>query len=95
MSGKRRVRRKSRTGPLIAVALVLGVVIVGGLILLSQRPAPDTETALPDSDSAFSLPGRVGPPAPAFTALGVDGEPYTVTPGDGRPKAIIFYMGFR
>ena len=95
MNRKRRVRRKSRTRPLIALALVLGAVIVGGLILLSQQPAPNTETALPDLDSAFSLPDHVGQPALTFSALGLDGKPHTVTPGDGRAKAIVFYMGFR
>ena len=43
---------------------------------------------------AGELP-QVGKPAPEFTATGADGKPYTVKPGDGRTKVVVFYMGFR
>jgi len=94
MSSKKRRNRKAKTGQWIAVALVLGGLIAGGLVL-SQRSAPENGTALRDSDTAFSVPDNVGQPAPEFAAIGVDGQAYTVTPGDGRPKAIVFYMGFQ
>jgi len=96
MSRKRKkyARRKPKTGRLIAVALVIGAVIVGGLVI-SQSSAPGSGTTLGDSDTTFSVPTHVGQPAPGFTATGVDGQPYTVTPGDGRPKAIVFYMGYQ
>ena len=94
MTRRKRDRRKRRTGQLIAAGLVVAAAAVGGLVL-SQRSAPENGTALRDSDTAFSVPDNVGQPAPEFAAIGVDGQPYTVTPGDGRPKAIVFYMGFQ
>ena len=94
MSKKKRVTRKPKTGFIIAVALVIGAMILGGL-LVSRRSPPGANPTLRDSETAFSIPTHVGQPAPEFTAIGVDGQPYTVTPGDGRPKAIVFYMGFR
>ena len=94
MTRKTRAKQKRRTGQLIVVALVLGGMIAGGWVI-SRRSASDTGTALRDTDTAFSVPDNVGQPAPEFTATGVDGQPYTVTPGDGHPKAIVFYMGFR
>ena len=94
MSKKKRARQKPKTSWLLAAALVLGGSILVG-VLASRQSASETGTALRDSDTAFSIPDLVGQPAPTFTAISVDGQPYTVTPGDGRPKAIIFYMGFR
>lgn len=93
MSKKKRARQKPRTGGLIAVALVIGAALFSGLVI-SQRSASNTRTGLRDTDTAFSVPTHVGQPAQDFTAIGVDGQPYTVTPGDGRPKALIFYMGY-
>ena len=94
MTRKTRAKQKRRTGQLIVVALVLGGMIAGAWVV-SRRSAPDAGTALRDSDTAFSVPDNVGQPAPEFAAIGVDGQAYTVTPGDGRPKAIVFYMGFQ
>jgi len=91
---KRRTQPKPQTGRWIVVRLVIGAVIVGGLVI-AQSSTPDTGTALRDSDTTFSFSTLVGQPAPEFTAIGADGQPYTVTPGDGRPKAIVFYMGYQ
>lgn len=78
---------------LVIAALGIGAVALTG-VLLSQRPrGSDGGTGLPNSETAFTLPDHVGEPAPAFSAVGVDGKPYTVTPGDGRPKVLVFYMG--
>lgn len=93
MNKKRRRIRKPKIGRLIVIGLVIGVVILGGLSV-TRGFFSGTQSALRDSDTAFSVPTHVGQPAPAFTATGVDGQPYTVTPGDGRPKALIFYMGY-
>jgi cytochrome oxidase Cu insertion factor (SCO1/SenC/PrrC family) len=95
MSRKKRTPRTRKTGRLVAVVVVIvvGIVILGGLAVLFQRPTGDAIARLRDSDSAFSVPTHVGQPAPKFTAINVDGQPYTVTPGDGRPKVLVFYMG--
>jgi cytochrome oxidase Cu insertion factor (SCO1/SenC/PrrC family) len=92
MSKQKRATRTPKIGQIAVVALIVGVVIVGGLFI-SQRSSSGT-AELPDTDVAFSVLMRVGEPAPAFTAIAVDGQPYTFTPGDGRPKTLVFYMGF-
>ena len=94
MSKKKQATRKLKTGPLIAGVLVIGVLVVGGWAI-AQQFTPRAGISLRDSDTAFSLSTHVGQPAPEFTAIGVDGQTYTVMPGDGHPKAIVFYMGFR
>ncbi len=94
MSKKKQATRKLKTGPIIAGLLVIGVLAVGGWAI-AQQFTPRTGATLRDSDTAFSIATHVGQPAPEFTATDVDGQPYTFTPGDGRPKVIVFYMGFQ
>ena len=72
---------------------VVGVLILAGVWIASGLN-PGSGTGLRNSGTAFSIPDHVGQPAPAFTAVNVDGQPYKLTPGDGRAKAIVFYMGF-
>ena len=93
MSKKKRAAQKNKTAPRVAVALLIATIVIGGLVI-AQTSGSGGATTLHDTDTAFSVPTHVGQPAPAFTAIGVDEQPYAVTPGDGRPKAIIFYMGF-
>ena len=92
-------QRKSQGGPgrrrsywLIGGAFT--VVAAGLLSLVWARSRLPTPTG-GDRAVTFDVPAHIGQPAPAFTAIGVDGQPYIVTPGDGRAKAIIFYMGFQ
>jgi cytochrome oxidase Cu insertion factor (SCO1/SenC/PrrC family) len=96
MNKKRRAKQqqKLRTRQIVIVALIVGALIIGGLVV-AQQFASGGGTTLRDTDTAFSIPTHVGQPAPTFTAINVDGQLYTVTPGDGRPKAIVFYMGFQ
>ena len=94
MSKKKRARQRRKTGPIVAAVLVIATVFIGGLVILSRRSVTDPGAALRDSETALSISAHVGEPAPEFTAIDADGRPYTVTPGDGRPKAIVFYMGF-
>ena len=93
MIKKKRAKQKSKTAPLVAVALLIATILIGGLVIAKSSGSGDP-TTLRDTDTAFSILTHVGQPAPAFTAINVDGQPYAVTPSDGRPKAIIFYMGF-
>lgn len=94
MSKKRRTTSNPPMGRIIAAVLVIGVIGVGGWAI-AQQFTPRSDSALRDSDTAFSISTHVGQPAPEFTATNVDGQPYTFTPGAGRPTAIVFYMGFR
>lgn len=93
MSQKKRRKRKPGASRLIVIGLVIGVIILGGLFV-ARGFFSGMQAALRDSDTAFSVPAHVGQPAPAFTAIGIDGQPFSVTPGDGRAKALIFYMGY-
>jgi len=94
MNKKRQEVRRLRTRQrLIAVALVVGALILGG-VWLASRLNLGSGTGLGNSDTAFSVPDHVGQPAPAFTAVNVDGQPCTLKAGDGRGKAIVFYMGY-
>ena len=93
-TARKRKCRKLRLRVLVITALGIGVAALTG-VLLAQRPRGSVgESDLPNSETAFTVPDHVGEPAPAFSAIGVDGNPYTVTPGDGRPKALVFYMGY-
>lgn len=98
MRRNKQIKQKRNASRPVAIALVIAAVIVTGLIIFWQRSQPSPSAAgitLPDSDTAFTVPTQMGQPAPEFTATGVDGQPYTVTPGDGRPKVLVFYMGFQ
>lgn len=90
---KRRPTNRNSVGRTIVGGIVLAAVVLGG-VLAGRRGAPAGPRALPENDTAFSVSAYVGEAAPPFTAMGVDGKPYSVTPGDGRPKALVFYMGF-
>lgn len=93
-TARKRKSRRLRMRALVITALGIGAVALTG-VLLAQRPRGSVPaTDLPNSEMAFTVPDHVGEPAPAFSAIGVDGNPYTVTPGDGRPKALVFYMGY-
>jgi len=92
MSKRRSTQRKSTGGPIVGGILLAAVVLAG--FLVGRRGGPSGPTALPENETAFSVSTHLGEAAPPFTATGVDGKPYSVTPGDGRPKALIFYMGF-
>jgi len=94
MNKKRQAVRNHRTRQrIVVVALVVGVLIVGG-VLLASRLNLGSGTGLGNSGTAFSVPDHVGQPAPGFTAVNVDGQPFTLKPGGGRAKAIVFYMGY-
>ena len=92
MIKKKREAQKIRNRRLVvAAAVIVGVLILGGAWLVIRSGASGGPS---NSDTAFNVPDHVGQPAPAFTAVNVDGQPYTLKPGDGRAKAIVFYMGY-
>jgi len=95
MNKKRQEVRRLRTRKrIVAVALVVGALLLGG-VWLASRLNIGSGTGLRSSETTFSVPDHVGEPAPTFTSVNMDGQAYTVKPGDGRAKAIVFYMGFR
>ena len=94
MNKKRQEVRRLRTRQrIVAIALLVGMLTLGG-VWLAGRLNAGSGTGLGNSSTAFSVPDHVGQPAPTFTAVNVDGQSFTLKPGDGRAKAIVFYMGF-
>ena len=91
---KRRSTAPKPVGKPILVGILLAAVVFGG-VLVARGGGSSKANGLPENETSFNVSTLAGEPAPAFTALGVDGQPYSVTPGDGRAKALIFYMGFR
>ena len=95
-AGRRPSARRSNTANIILAVVVIGTLVIGGLAVSQVATrGSGSETTSRESETTFSVSAHVGQPASAFTAIGVDGQPYTVTPGDGRPMAIVFYMGFQ
>lgn len=87
----RRAKPSGRTT--FAIVAVLGAIaVVAGLLIL---PGALSGGAPRETEDAFSVPTLVGQPAPEFIATDADGQPFTFKPGDGRAKALVFYMGFR
>ena len=91
---RRRATRRPGTSALVFSALVVGAAAVAGLLYLQRSQDSAGGVDLPNSETAFSIPDHVGQPAPAFAAIGLDSSPHSVTPGDGRPKVLVFYMGY-
>lgn len=92
MNKGKRTRSNSKTGLVVVVGLVVVTVAVVGYAIV-QKFSVDS-TGLSNSQNAFTVSDRIGQPAPGFTATNVDGQPYTFKPGQGRPQAIVFYMGY-
>ena len=91
----RRSARSTQISRKWLIAAVVGVIVLIGGVIALPALTNGTRTSLPNSASAFSVLTLVGQPAPAFTATNVDGKPFTLNPGDGKAKVIVFYMGFR
>lgn len=91
MSKRKRTRSNSKTGLVVVVGLVLVSVAVVGYVVVQQFSSDPA--GLGNSQNAFTVSDHIGQPAPEFTAANVDGQPYTFKPGQGRPQAIVFYMG--
>ncbi len=92
MNKGKRTRNDSKTRRVVGVGLVVVTVAVVGYAVAQQFSGDST--GLRNSQNAFSVFDRVGQPAPGFTAINVDGQPYTFKPGQGRPQVIVFYMGY-
>lgn len=79
------------------VFVFLGLVLLGlaiGLLLsLGQATTPS-----PAASSLGSVPlpegALVGKPALAFELKDPYGQPYTLSPGDGKAHLLVFYMGY-
>ena len=56
--------------------------------------SPDVAANLRNTDLAFNVGTRIGQPAPAFTLMDANGEPYEFQPGDGRKYVFAFNMGY-
>lgn len=92
-----RGRRSTRSGNM-AIWIFLGVLVVlfGAIAYVSRSGIGSVEItnaeAAGDPLERFGNPadGAVGQPAPEITGTSIDGEPMSIEPGDGTPKAIAF-----
>lgn len=93
-SRSRRARRNN--GMFIWIFLGVLVVLFGAIAVASRSGVGTVDitnaqvsggTLQPLGDGADAA---VGQPAPEISGTGIDGEPLTIEPGDGTPKAIAF-----
>jgi cytochrome c biogenesis protein CcmG/thiol:disulfide interchange protein DsbE len=95
--GRGRGRRSRRGNLWVWVFLGVLVVLFGVLAFVSRStgPAAEITEATPTGDALPPLAQggndpAVGSTAPELTGETLDGEPMTIEPGDGTPKAIAF-----
>lgn len=77
---------------------VVGSVVILGLAIglptyLSQRHHAPSSSA-PASAGKPATAALIGKPAPGFSLQDVNGQSYTLTPGDGKAHLLVFYMGY-
>lgn len=96
MRKKKYQKTKSRWLWAGGIFLSLALIAVVNLSKPSRPSAnaPDLAGNLPDTDSAFNVGTLIGQPAPAFTLLDANGQPYKFLADDGRKYVFVFNMGF-
>ena len=76
-------------GVLVVLFLVIAFISRAGVGSVAITDAEVTGETLPQLNES-GPDGALGRPAPSFSGQTLDGEPITVEPGDGTPKAILF-----
>ena len=93
-SGNRSRTDSHRSFRLKFLPLVLGILVLILGIWLTNRFLPRADEQ-DQSGILMHLRSMVGESAPPFTLTDSDGVAHTVTPGEGRPTALVFHMGTR
>ena len=99
MMMRRRSQTQRRNQLLIGAGLALVALMAVVWWRTSAPSAPNTNSPdvagnLPDTDSALNVETLIGQPAPAFTLMDANGQPYEFQPGDGRKYVFAFNMGY-
>ena len=99
MSKRRRSQEQRRRWLWMGAGLVL-VVLVAVVVARRVIPsAPNTSSPnvagnLPNSSSALNVGTLIGQPAPAFTLMDANGQPYKFQAGNGHKYVLAFNMGY-
>jgi cytochrome c biogenesis protein CcmG/thiol:disulfide interchange protein DsbE len=104
-SSRSRSRRGARSGNLFVWIFLVVLVVAFAIIAFISRSNRSSTSGDPNADVEITpaqVAGQtlqqfgqepdpaVGQPAPRLTGTSIDGEPMTIEPGDGTPKAIAF-----
>ena len=91
-TGKRQKGLRLRLYMLALSLLVVGAG-VGLAVYFSQGRGSSQAASTPSQAGPLRL-AVVGQPAPGFSLMDQTGQPYTLSPGDGKNHLLVFYMGY-
>ncbi len=91
-TGKRQKGLRFRLYTLALSLLVVGVG-VALVVYLSQSRQSSQAASSPSQAGPLNI-ATIGGPAPGFSLVDQNGQPYTLSPGDGKNHLLVFYMGY-
>ena len=99
MTRLKRSQTQWRNRLLIGAGLALIALIAVAWLRTLTPSAPNTSSPdvagnLPNSNSALNVGTLIGQPAPTFTLMDANGQPYKFQAGNGRKYVFAFNMGY-
>ena len=92
-SGARQGKKRTPVWTYIMLGLVALGLGIGLAVYFSQSRQSSPATSSPSQAGPLGL-AVVGQPAPGFSLTDQYGQPYTLSPGDGKNHLLVFYMGY-